>query len=169
MSMDEIIIVVDEQDKVIKYKPRSNYLPNDRIRITATWVLNSKGDSLIAQRSHLKTNQPLLWGPAAAGTVVKGESYKDNALKEIEEEIGVKDIKLIPIDKFMWDNPGELRYCFSYKVVLDFPIEKFVIQQEEVEAVKWVSTKWLLEDVKLHPENYLNSSHKWAELFHLVD
>lgn len=89
-----LIPIVDEEDNIIDYKERKKLDLKDIYRVSALWIENSKGEILLAQRSFNKKHHPGLWGPAVAGTVEKGESYEENISHEIEEELGIKEVKV---------------------------------------------------------------------------
>ena len=48
------VIIVDEKDNIISYKERKSISQKDIYRVSALWIMNSKGDSLLAQRSFNK-------------------------------------------------------------------------------------------------------------------
>ena len=85
--MSELITIVNLDDEIIGYKPRSEITSQDVYRVSALWIENSKGEILLAQRGFMKRNNPGKWGPAVAGTIDKGESYEENMYKEAEEEL----------------------------------------------------------------------------------
>lgn len=167
---DEQIILVDQNDQIQGYKLRTEQLPSDRYRITAVWVENSAGDVLLAQRSYSKDYNPGLWGPTSSGTVVKGEDYEQNALKELAEEVGITGYPLTLIEKVAWDGgPSDIRVCSFYKVVCDWPAEKFILQESEVEAVRWISKHDLLKELSEQPQIHLPNTRKWMDRLNLVD
>ena len=77
-----IIVVVDERDEVTGTKDYESVTSNDIYRVSALWIVNLRGEVLLAQRSFNKTKDPGTWGPAVAGTVEKGEDYDTNIVKE---------------------------------------------------------------------------------------
>ena len=82
--------IVNENDEIIDYKPRNEIdYKKDYYRIGCLWLTNSKGEVLLAQRLLTKDKDPGMWGPSAAGTLEKGESYESNIYKEAEEELGL--------------------------------------------------------------------------------
>ena len=90
--MEPNIVVVDGEDNVIEHKSREAVDREGLIyRVSALWIKNSSGESLLARRARTKTHSPGMWGPAAAGTVEEGESYEKNIIKEAEEELGVEN------------------------------------------------------------------------------
>lgn len=87
-STSKRFLVVDDNDNIIGYKSKAAIDKDDlRYRVSALWITNSKREILLARRSYTKRHDPGKWGPAAAGTVEKGESYKDNIKKEAKEEL----------------------------------------------------------------------------------
>ncbi len=97
-----------------------------------------------------------MWGPSAAGTLEKGETYESNIYKEAEEELGLSGIKFTPITKLKLEEPRK-SFLQLYKGVCDWPSEKFRPQPEEVEQVAWVNIKKLGQEVKENPKKYVPS------------
>lgn len=56
-----LIPIVDEDDNIIEYVQREERKPEQRYRVAALWVMNTRGDVLIAQRHHSKKHHPLRW------------------------------------------------------------------------------------------------------------
>ncbi len=52
-------------------------------------------------------------------------------------------------------------FCQWYTLVVDKPTEDFVIQEEEVEQVKWFSRFELEKELQEHPNDYLKGLD-WA-------
>jgi len=96
-------------------------------------------------------------GPAVAGTVEVGETYDDNIIKEISEEIGLnlsldnlqKGQKLFRKRKF-----GDC-FCQIYFYTTDRQVGEFVIQKEEVEQVQWFKKDELRKMILNKPEVFL--------------
>lgn len=150
------IVIVNENDEIIAHKERGTLLQDDIYRVSALWVKNSKGDILLAQRKFTKSHDPGKWGPAVAGTVDEGETYEQNIIKEAEEEIGLKNIKPLLGPKVRMT--GEYNYFDQwYTLVVDKPAEYFVVQEEEVEQVRWFTRVELEKELRDHPEKYLKS------------
>lgn len=148
------IVIVNENDEIITYKERGTLVQSDIYRVSALWVKNSKGDILLAQRKFTKSHDPGKWGPAVAGTVDEGETYEQNIIKEAEEEIGLKNIQPIPGPKVRMT--GEYNYFDQwYTLVVNKPAGDFVIQEDEVEQVKWFTRAELEKELREHPEKYL--------------
>lgn len=148
------IIIVNDQDEIIGHKERGTLSREDIYRVSALWITNSKGDILLAQRKFTKSHDPGKWGPAVSGTLDEGETYESNILKEAEEEIGLRNI--LPTIGPKKHRKGEYNYFTQwYTLKLDRIEEDFVIQEEEVEQVKWFTSDELLEELSRHREKYL--------------
>lgn len=164
----EKVYVVDENDTVLEEKWRDEATPDDRIRIVAVWVENSKGEILLAQRAHHMRLHPGLWGPSAAGGVTVGEDYLTSAKKELSEELGLdvekENAAITQIDKHLYGTAAEddgLRMLAVFLVHVDWPLEKFIYPENEVAALKWISKEVLRQDLQEHPEKYLPHANTW--------
>lgn len=90
----ELIPVVNLQDEILFYKNRDDITSDDIFRVASVWVLNDKKEVLLGRRSLTKKTNPNKFAPIVNGTVNKDESYEENALKELKEEIGITRTKL---------------------------------------------------------------------------
>ncbi len=95
--------VVDENDKVIGTKPRSIVHDKNLLhRAVHILVFNKTGELLLQKRSAWKDREPSKWDSSAAGHLEPGESYADGAVRETEEELGIRcEFKLL----------GKIRAC----------------------------------------------------------
>ena len=148
-------IIVDANDKVIGHKLRPALTHDDIYRVTSLWVTNAKGEVLLAQRKWTKPNDPGKWGPAVAGTVDEGDSYETSMLKEAAEEIGLVGFKLALGPKYLIDTGIQRFFCQWFTVLVDKDIADFTIQEEEVEAIRWISIDELVKDLEAHGEQYI--------------
>ena len=155
------VIIVNEQDEIVGYKTREELNAGDLdkiYRVTALWLTNSKGEILLAQRKLTKKHDPGKWGPAAAGTLEEGDTYDSNIVNEIWEELGLKDLKLTKATKY---RVSDYYNYFGqwYTATIDKPAGDFIIQEEEVEQVKWFTREELAQELKNNPQNYLDLSY----------
>ena len=151
-----LTVVVDERDNVTGYRERETYGPGDNYRITILCVFNMKGQVLLAQRSPNKKRDAGRWSPAAGGTVEQGETYESNIYKEAEEELGISGVEFHEGPNLYAADIGNGAgyFCQTYYVYLEEPAESFVLQSEEVAAVKWVDIERLELHARTHPEQY---------------
>ena len=69
---------------------RGEELPENMYHLVVhVWIKNSKGEYLISQRSANRPTFPLMW-ECVGGSVLKGESSIDGAIREAKEEVGVE-------------------------------------------------------------------------------
>lgn len=93
---DELFDVVDENDRVITQATRREVHEKNLIhRAVHILVFNKNQDCLLQKRSMLKDKQPGLWDSSAAGHLDAGEDYESAAHRELQEELGIADAKLI--------------------------------------------------------------------------
>lgn len=56
--------------------------------VVHVWIRNRKGEYLISQRSASRPTFPLMW-ECVGGSVLKGESSIEGAVREVKEEVGL--------------------------------------------------------------------------------
>ncbi len=90
-SGDEIFDVVDEQNRVVCQATRREvHAQNWLHRAVHIFVVNANGEVFLQLRSHLKDKQPCKWDSSAAGHLNAGEEYLNCAVRELEEELGIR-------------------------------------------------------------------------------
>lgn len=152
------IIIVDENDKPISLKERGTVNLNNICRISVLWLTNSKNQILLAQRKKNKKYNPGGWGPAVGGTNEENETYESNIYKEAEEEIGITGQKFIKGPKLFIAIPNK-KFCQIFFLNIDRPLNKFKVQEDEVEQIKWFSTEELKSELIKNPDNYTPAVH----------
>jgi 16S rRNA (adenine1518-N6/adenine1519-N6)-dimethyltransferase len=91
--------VVDEEDHVIATRPRTEvHAKNLLHRAVHILVFNQAGELLLQKRSAWKDREPSKWDSSAAGHLEPGETYEAAAVRETEEELGIRP-KLTPLGK----------------------------------------------------------------------
>lgn len=56
--------------------------------VVHVWIRNSKGEYLISQRAASRPTYPLMW-ECVGGSVIKGETSIEGAIREVKEEVGL--------------------------------------------------------------------------------
>lgn len=158
------IIIVDNNDKIVDFKYRDNLEKEDIYRVSALWITNSKKEILLTKRHHSKKHNPNKWGPAVAGTVEKGETYKSNIIKEAGEELGLKNIKPKIGPKTKTDNEYH-HFTQWYLLNTDKKIDEFKIQEDEVEEIKWFTFEEFKQNLQNKPQDFLPNMEKYLKLF----
>src|SRR3989344_3597195 len=139
MKIEELLDIVNEKDEVIGQATRSDCHNNPKLihRVAHCWILNSKGQFLWQQRSMLKKDSPGQWDMSCGGHIPAGESVKDGLLRELNEELGIKDVSPVLVEKYIAGNEKQTEMIYLYFVFFEKPTDIFVLQKEEVEQVKW--------------------------------
>ena len=138
----EIVTVVDGENRPVaelpRHRVRSENLPH---RATFIFVFDRRGRLLVQRRTATKDLYPSHYDLAAGGVVAAGESYEECAVREAEEELGIRGTALVPkLDLFYEDDRNR---CFGrvFTCVHDGP---FTLQPEEVESVAFHSVNEVL-------------------------
>ena len=76
------------------------------------------------------------------------------SIKEIEEEIGLTGLELTLGPKEFIDDGKHKFFVQWFLAKTDKQTSKITIQEEEVEATKWVVENDLIEDIQANPEKY---------------
>ena len=92
----EVFDIVDEDDRIIGQATRDEVHGNPGLihRVVHILVFNRSNDIYLQKRSKNKDVQPGKWDTSVGGHVDKDESYKDAAVREMEEELGIKGVPL---------------------------------------------------------------------------
>ena len=155
--MNQVCQIVNDDDKLIGHKLRQEIdFKKDYYRIGCLWLTNSQDEVLLAQRLLTKDKDPGKWGPSAAGTLEKGETYESNIYKEALEELGLTGVDFTAVVKLKLEEPRK-SFLQLYSGVCDWPAAKFEPQPEEVEQVSWVSLEELKKDIHENPDKYVPS------------
>ena len=85
----EIWDLYDENRNIVGEQIRGEELPDNGYHLVVhVWIKNSKGQYLISQRAADRQSCPLMW-ECQGGSVLKGESSLQGALREVKEEVGI--------------------------------------------------------------------------------
>ncbi len=119
---------------------------------------------LLQKRSDDKDSFPGCYDISAAGHLPAGEDYLTGALRELEEELGIKAEKtdLIDIGPY-WINSREIFYgrpfinheiCRIYLYERKVNIEDLHLQKEEVSSVKWMPLEECIKKAQEEDPDY---------------
>src|ERR1700722_1586072 len=88
---EEIFDVVNERDEVVGQNTRREvHRLGLKHRAVHVLVFNQKGEIFLQKRSMAKDTFPGAWDSSASGHVDSGEDYDACAVRELEEELGLK-------------------------------------------------------------------------------
>ncbi|MEU5226177.1 NUDIX domain-containing protein [Streptomyces toyocaensis] len=132
MSADEIIDIVDENDRVTGRAPRGEaYARGLRHRCAFVLVRDAGGRVFVHRRTPGKLVFPSLYDMFVGGVVAAGEGYDEAALREAEEELGVSGLpRPRHLFTFLYDDgAGRSWWSAVYEVRCELPVRP---QAEEV-------------------------------------
>ena len=131
LSSDELLDIVDEQDRVVGQASRSEAYAR-RLRHRCAFVLarDALGRVFVHRRTARKLVFPSLYDMFVGGAVGAGESYDEAALREAEEELGVSGLHTpVPLFKFLYEAPEHTWWSSVYEIRCESPVAP---QAEEV-------------------------------------
>ena len=131
-------------------------------RTTHLWLLRKRNgvtEVLLQKRSQNKDSFPGCYDISSAGHIPAGVDWKASALRELEEELGIKNIKEddlilcgqrhIKHDDIFHGKPYKDRQISNiYCIGLDVEPEKLTLQEEEVESVIWIPLEECIKKVE---------------------
>lgn len=139
--MDELIDIFDKNQKFIKSEMKSvaHRLGHWHKSIHG-YLINNKKEIIIQKRSADKDLYPNIWDVSFAGHVSAGESTKTSAIRECQEELGIK-LKTSEVEyvcttpeKLKWGDVKSNEFVDTFICRKNF--SKIVKQDEEVDDVK---------------------------------
>lgn len=131
LSQDEILDIVDENDRVVGQAPRRRVYA-ERLRHRAAFVLvrDGAGRIFVHRRSARKLVFPSHYDMFVGGVVGAGETYDEAARREAAEELGVPGLPApTPLFRFLYETPEHTWWSAVYEVRCDLPVDP---QPEEV-------------------------------------
>ena len=134
---DELVNVVDEQDRVIDTVARREVRARNLLhRCAYVLVRRSDGRVNVHRRTETKDVDPGAYDMLPGGVCAAGEGYDDCARRELEEELGISGVEPRPVFKHRYSGPDGEAWGTLYEVTWDGPIR---MQPEEVAWNDWVT------------------------------
>lgn len=152
----EYLDIVDENGNVTGKATRDECHSNPKLihPVMHCWIFNSEGKVLIQKRSKHKKINPGMWDISCAGHISSGENAGEALMREIEEELGLKEAKVNFVSKYIHSKEYETEFIYLYYVKLDQNDFEIKLQEEEVEEVKWVNIDEAIRRYVHQPETF---------------
>lgn len=117
---------------------------DEYVLVVNVYIYNLQGEYLIQKRSMMKEFYPGVWD-VTAGTVLSGEDSKTAAVREVFEEVGISldEENMIEITRIVRDQ----LFLDIWHVKADFEQKDCILQETEVDEIRLVSPKQLIQTV----------------------
>ena len=141
LCANEMLTIVDPENNTVIGEAKRSVVKASRdlcYRATYIFVRQTNSELLYVQRrSDLKDYCPSELDPVFGGCVGAGESYEENAVRELKEELGVDGAALEHLFVFKYEGDAATGQIWGsvYETEINVPVEALNVQPEEVEAV----------------------------------
>ena len=147
----ELVDIVDENNKLTG-QIEERWVAYEKglwRRTVSCWIMNEKGEVLSQKRTANKIRNPNKWAKTG-GQVEAKETVEEAIYREVKEELVIEihkeQIKVVDIHKS--DNKSR-RFAYNFIFVVNYKINDYILQKEEVAEVKYVT----IEDIELAKKN----------------
>jgi isopentenyl-diphosphate delta-isomerase len=154
-SEDEMLILVDESDRVVGHLSKGACHDGDGAlhRAFSLFVFNRDGELLLQQRSPGKRLWPLFWSNSCCSHPREGETMDGAVQRRLLQELQISS-ELQFLYKFQYqasyeDVGSEHEMCWVYVGVTD---DEARPNPNEIEDHRWVSPAGLDEEMQATPE-----------------
>jgi isopentenyldiphosphate isomerase len=153
---EEMFDVVNERDEVIDRKPRSEVHRLGLLhRAVHVLVFNALGEVFLQKRSMKKDRQPGLWDSSASGHVDSSEEYDATAVRELQEEIGLRlaqgPNRLFKIDA---GEETDQEFVWVYRCESEGPFE---LNPDEIERGDWFTPEKVSQWMNERPQDFASA------------
>lgn len=143
------VVIVDENDNEIGSAMLSEVWQKGLYhRVVAVFVEDSKNRILLQLRGSNVGIYPNCWDQAAGGHVDEKNSYKQAAIDELKEELGISNAMLKLLGTFRSNNKlgdgriiNQFERVYLVKVPYDIDIK---IEKKEIDKVEWFTVEELI-------------------------
>ena len=159
----ELLDVIDENNTLTGKAEERKIIHEKGLwhRQVSCWIMNQKGELLFQKRAKTKKCNPNKWSKTG-GHVDTKEEPVEGMIREIKEEIGVdipkEKIKLLSIKKYQKNYYKKdilhRYYGYDYITFVDYKIEDYKIQKEELSEVKYITIEEMEKIKQKNDENY---------------
>lgn len=145
-------------------------------RAINVFIINHQNQLLIQKRAANKKKHPNLWDYSCAGHLGRGESSVLGAIREIEEELGIKveekNMELVDtLKKEYSPKPGFLEKEFQdiYLCLKDIKIEDITLQIEEVAEVKYIDFQEYKQRILKEDKAFVNRKQTHVQVIEKME
>lgn len=133
----ERVQIVDRLDRPLTGAPRREMRKLNLVhRAAYILVLDTQGHLFIHKRTMNKDVYPGYWDMTVGGVVLEGESYEEAALRELHEELGIRDIPLRALFAQYYEDAFTRTWGRVFACRNNGP---FALQAEEIDEGRFVA------------------------------
>lgn len=153
----ELLDIVDENNILTGEVEYRKFIHKNNLwhRHVSCWIMNQKGELLFQKRAACKERNANKWSKTG-GHVDSGETVEQAVIREVEEEIGIhfepEDLELIHI--FKSKEQDNKYFAYDYVAIVDYNIEEYTLQVEEVSEVKYFTIEEIKELKRANNQDY---------------
>ncbi len=152
----EMLDIVNEKNKVVGKAERAEcHKKLLAHRLIQVFVFDRKGKVFVAKRSKRKAVYPGLLDVSVAGHVDAGETYKQAAMREVREELGVRPKKLRKLFTFRLKSRPENVLVTQYSAEIK---RAGKINKYEIESGKFMEWKEMRRMTRQNPKKFAPTS-----------
>lgn len=153
---EELLFVVDENNKPLEPLPRSQVIAQKLWRRTSGGILihQSSNKILCQKRSDTKDERPGLWIAEFGGKSAPGEDAKTTAIRELEEELGVVVHEEAIIFYSLIKSEERRQFEYQHYVYWDGEESAIEFDRQEVSEIKWLAVAEVIEHLQHDPGWY---------------
>ena len=173
---DELIDIYDSKNRPLNKKKMKSEAHRKGLwhRVAHVWIYNSNKEIMLQLRAKDKQVYPNLWDISVAGHISAGEREIVSAMREVEEEIGLKvkesELQLLNIRnvQFTTNNTINNEIIYLYLLKFDGNIKQLKIQEEEVQEIKFFKLNELEKQLKENPEKFTPYGDYFYEIINKI-
>ncbi|WP_299670096.1 isopentenyl-diphosphate Delta-isomerase [uncultured Polaribacter sp.] len=154
--MEEHVILVDTNDQPIGLMEKIEAHEKAVLhRAFSVFIFNEKGELMLQQRAASKYHSPLLWTNTCCSHQRDGESNVEAGRRRLQEEMGFTT-ELKEVFSFIYKAPfdnGLTEHELDHVMIGRYD-EAPNLNNEEVEAYKWMTLENVKNDIDENPTEY---------------
>ncbi|MCQ4034343.1 isopentenyl-diphosphate Delta-isomerase [Kaistella montana] len=154
--MEEQVVVVSENDEILGLMEKMEAHENGILhRAFSVFLFNDKGEMLLQKRASSKYHSPNQWTNAVCSHPKINETYLEGAQRRLNEELGISAdltekfsfVYKADVGQNLWEHELDHVFTGNYE-------GNFVLNEDEVSEIRYISMQQLDEEMKENPEHF---------------